>query len=100
LPHREAPRPHRCAIRRLRPARHRPLTRWLSYYSDLDRVAPPSVARLTPSAVGTRVTNHLIPGRGHLALCHDERLIRSIVHELVTTEDPPGAAASVYEQAS
>ncbi|GAA1936779.1 esterase/lipase family protein [Nocardioides marmoribigeumensis] len=93
------PRSERCVVRRLAVVRRRPLPRWLSYYSDVDPVAPPTVARLAPSVVGAVVTNHLIPGRGHLALCQDERLVRSIVHELASTEGPPGAGAVLCEQA-
>ncbi len=98
-PRPEARRSDRCVVRRLTAVREEPLTRWLSYYSDLDPVAPPALARLTPLAVGAAVTNHLIPGRGHLALCQDERLVRSIVHELATSEGPPGAGAVLCEQA-
>ena len=102
VPEQGRSRTGRCVVRRLSAVRQRPPThavRWLSYYSDLDQVAPPTMARLRSAAVGARVTNHLIPGCGHLALCQDERLVRSIVHELVTTEGPPGAGAAVLELA-
>ena len=101
-PHQGAPlariAPGRCA-RIMHP--HAPTTseqdaslrrvRWLSYYSDADRVVPPSSARLDESRL--RATNLLIPGCGHLTICRDARLIRSLVTELIRSESPVAPAA-------
>lgn len=65
--------------------------RWLSYYSDADRVVPPSSARLDETHY--RATNLLIPGAGHLTICRDARLIRSLVTELIRTESPTSPAS-------
>jgi pimeloyl-ACP methyl ester carboxylesterase len=58
--------------------------RWLAYYSDSDRVVLPTSARLSDPQY--RATNVLIPGCGHLTICRDARLIRSLVSELIRTE--------------
>ena len=58
--------------------------RWLAYYSDGDRVVPPASARLDEPRYGA--ANLLIPGCGHLTICRDVRLIRSLVPELIRTE--------------
>jgi pimeloyl-ACP methyl ester carboxylesterase len=58
--------------------------RWLAYYSDGDRVVPPASARLDDPRYGA--ANLLIPGAGHLTICRDARLIRSLVPELIRTE--------------
>ena len=58
--------------------------RWLAYYSDADRVVPPASARLDDPRYGA--ANVLIPGCGHLTICRDARLIRSLVPELIRTE--------------
>jgi pimeloyl-ACP methyl ester carboxylesterase len=58
--------------------------RWLAYYSDGDRVVPPASARLDDPGYGA--ANLLIPGCGHLTICRDVRLIRSLVPELIRTE--------------
>jgi pimeloyl-ACP methyl ester carboxylesterase len=58
--------------------------RWLAYYSDGDRVVPPASARLDDPRLGA--ANLLIPGSGHLTICRDVRLIRSLVQELIRTE--------------
>jgi pimeloyl-ACP methyl ester carboxylesterase len=58
--------------------------RWLAYYSDGDRVVPPASARLDDPRYGA--ANLLIPGCGHLTICRDARLIRSLVPELIRTE--------------
>jgi pimeloyl-ACP methyl ester carboxylesterase len=58
--------------------------RWLAYYSDGDRVVPPASARLDDLRFGA--ANLLIPGCGHLTICRDVRLIRSLVAELIRTE--------------
>ena len=58
--------------------------RWLAYYSDADRVVPAASARLDDSPCGA--ANLLIPGCGHLTICRDTRLIRSLVSELTRTE--------------
>jgi triacylglycerol lipase len=63
--------------------------RWLSYWSDRDRVVPPSSAWLFGDA-----RNEFIPGCGHLGICRDRRLLRSVVGELVARElelDPVAA---------
>jgi pimeloyl-ACP methyl ester carboxylesterase len=77
LPELDAPRP----------------VRWLAYYSDDDRVVPPASARLDDPRYGA--ANLLIPGCGHLTICRDARLIRSLVPELIRTEtfaDPSAPA--------
>jgi pimeloyl-ACP methyl ester carboxylesterase len=58
--------------------------RWLAYYSDGDRIVPPASARLDDPQYGA--ANVLIPGCGHLTICRDMRLIRSLVAELIRTE--------------
>jgi pimeloyl-ACP methyl ester carboxylesterase len=58
--------------------------RWLAYYSDGDRVVPPASARLDDPRYGA--ANLLIPGCGHLTICRDVKLIRSLVPELIRTE--------------
>ena len=58
--------------------------RWLAYYTDADRVVPPATARLDDPRYGA--ANVLIPGAGHLTICRDARLIRSLVPELIRTE--------------
>ena len=58
--------------------------RWLAYYSDGDRVVPPASARLDDPRYGA--ANLLIPGCGHLTICRDVRLIRSLVSELTRAE--------------
>jgi pimeloyl-ACP methyl ester carboxylesterase len=58
--------------------------RWLAYYSDADRVVPPASARLDDPRYGA--ANVLIPGAGHLTICRDAQLIRSLVPELIRTE--------------
>jgi len=58
--------------------------RWLAYYSDGDRIVPPASARLDDPCYGA--ANLLIPGCGHLTICRDVRLIRSLVAELIRTE--------------
>ena len=61
--------------------------RWLAYYSDGDRVVPPASARLDDPRYGA--ANLLIPDCGHLTICRDVRLIRSLVPELIRTETFP-----------
>lgn len=61
--------------------------RWLAYYSDGDRVIPPASARLDDPRYGA--ANLLIPDCGHLTICRDVRLIRSLVPELIRTETFP-----------
>jgi pimeloyl-ACP methyl ester carboxylesterase len=82
LPEVEAPRP----------------VRWLAYYSDGDRVVPPASARLDDPCYGA--ANMLIPGCGHLTICRDSRLIRSLVPELIRTEtlaDPAAPSGACLE---
>jgi pimeloyl-ACP methyl ester carboxylesterase len=72
--------------------------RWLAYYSDGDLFVPPASARLNDPSDGA--ANLLIPGCGHLTICHDVRLIRSLVPELVRTEtfvDPAAPAGAGRE---
>jgi pimeloyl-ACP methyl ester carboxylesterase len=66
--------------------------RWLAYYSDADRIVPPSSARLDDPRYGA--ANVLIPGCGHLTICRDARLIRSLVPELIRTETLASPAVS------
>jgi pimeloyl-ACP methyl ester carboxylesterase len=79
-------RSHETSMRRVR---------WLAYYSDGDRVVPTTSARLDDARYGA--TNLLIPGCGHLTICRDGRLVRSLVSELIRTETTtaPAALASV-----
>jgi pimeloyl-ACP methyl ester carboxylesterase len=97
--------PGQCARimrRRLRPVEPeadapRPV-RWLAYYSDGDRIVPPASARLDDPRYGA--DNLLIPGCGHLTICRDARLIRSLVLELIRTEtfaDPVAPAGAGLE---
>jgi pimeloyl-ACP methyl ester carboxylesterase len=58
--------------------------RWLAYYSDADRVVRQASARLDDPRY--RATNLLIPGSRHLTICRDERLIKSLVPELIRAE--------------
>jgi pimeloyl-ACP methyl ester carboxylesterase len=72
---------HRCT----RPGAGAPgPARWLAYYSDGDHIVPPSSARL--DGPGYQAANLLIPGSGHLTICGDARLIRSLVSQLIRTE--------------
>jgi pimeloyl-ACP methyl ester carboxylesterase len=64
--------------------------RWLTYYSDGDRIVPPASARLDDPR--DRAANVLIPGCGHLTICRDVRLIQSLVPELIRTETLAGQA--------
>ena len=82
---RRGPRSCLPAVRALRPIR------WLAYYSDGDHVVPPTSARLDDPRFGA--ANLLIPGCGHLTICRDMRLIRSLVPELIRTETFAGHAA-------
>jgi len=72
--------------------------RWLAYYSDDDRVVPPASARLDDPRYGA--TNLLIPGCGHLTICRDVRLIRSLVRELIGTETFADAGPTALTDAS
>jgi pimeloyl-ACP methyl ester carboxylesterase len=68
--------------------------RWLAYYSDGDRVVPPASARLDDPRYGA--ANLLIPGCGHLTICRDVRLIRSLVPELIRIETHADLTAPAY----
>jgi pimeloyl-ACP methyl ester carboxylesterase len=68
--------------------------RWLAYYSDGDRVVPPASARLDDPRYGA--ANLLIPGCGHLTICRDVRLIRSLVPELIRMETHADLTAPAY----
>jgi pimeloyl-ACP methyl ester carboxylesterase len=72
--------------------------RWLAYYSDGDLFVPPASARLNDQRYGA--ANLLIPGCGHLTICRDVRLIRSLVPELVRTETfaEPTAPAGAHRE--
>ena len=59
-------------------------TRWLAYYSELDRVVPSWSARLTDPRL--RAQNLLVPACGHLTICRDPRLVTSVVDELARSE--------------
>ena len=72
--------------------------RWLAYYSDGDRVVTPASARLDDPRYGA--ANLLIPGCGHLTICRDVRLIRSLVRELSRTETHAHADAALPAGAS
>jgi hypothetical protein len=56
-----------------------------------DHVVPPASARLDDPRFGA--ANLLIPGCGHLTICRDMRLIRSLVPELIRTETFAGRGA-------
>ena len=58
--------------------------RWLAYYSDSDPFVPPASARLDDPRYGA--ANLVIPDCGHLTICRDARLIRSLASELARTE--------------
>ena len=74
-----------CALSAELPASDAPHPiRWLAYYSDGDRVVTPASARLDDPRYGA--ANLLIPGCGHLTICRDVRLIRSLVQQLIRTE--------------
>lgn len=75
-------RSHETSMRRVR---------WLAYYSDGDRIVPTASARLIDARYGA--TNVLIPGCGHLTICRDVRLVRSLVSELIRTETTSAPAA-------
>jgi pimeloyl-ACP methyl ester carboxylesterase len=97
--------PGRCARimhqgpRSLRPAVNAPCpARWLAYYSDADRVVTPASARLDDPHYGA--ANLLIPGCGHLTICRDVRLIRSLVRELISTETSARADSAAPAGAS
>jgi pimeloyl-ACP methyl ester carboxylesterase len=80
---------HRCAQPE---AGGRGPVRWLAYYSDGDRIVPPASARLDDP--GYAAVNLLIPGCGHLTICRDARLIRSLVSQLIRAEACPELAAA------
>jgi pimeloyl-ACP methyl ester carboxylesterase len=104
--------PHRGAwLARLAPGRFAPLmhrggcpgrpqidvptpARWLAYYTDRDRVVPPASARLDDPRYAA--VNLPIPGCGHLTICRDARLIRSLVSELIRTETSPDPAIPAW----
>jgi pimeloyl-ACP methyl ester carboxylesterase len=65
--------------------------RWLAYYSDADRLVPPASARLDDPHWAA--ANLLIPGCGHLTICRDTRLIRSLALELIRSETLAAATA-------
>jgi pimeloyl-ACP methyl ester carboxylesterase len=83
LMHRGSPRP-------LPLSRPGPAPRFVAFYSDGDRVVPPSTARL-PDPVATNV---LVPGCGHVTICRDPRLVAGVVSHLVRSEQPSVADAA------
>lgn len=104
--------PHRGAwLARLAPGRLAPLmyrggcparpeidapapVRWLAYYADRDRVVAPSSARLDDPRYAA--VNLPIPGCGHVTICRDARLIRSLVGELIRTETSADPVTPVW----
>ena len=72
--------------------RSAPGSRWIAFYSDGDRLVPPALARL--DGPGFAAANVLVPGRGHLTICRDPRLIDGVVRELLGSESIPQAAAA------
>jgi triacylglycerol lipase len=104
--------PHRGAwLARLAPGRFAPLmhrggcplrpqidapapARWLAYYADRDRVVPPASARLDDPRYAA--VNLPIHGCGHLTICQDPRLIRSLVRELIRTETSADPATPAW----
>lgn len=54
--------------------------RWVSYYSDRDRLVRPRSARLEERAL--RATNVLVPGVGHLGIVRSPLFLASVVHLL------------------
>jgi predicted alpha/beta hydrolase family esterase len=73
------------AARILSPAVHAGApTRWVAYYSDGDRLVRPSSARLDEP--GLDATNVHVPGRGHLTICRDPRLVAGVTRELLHSE--------------
>ena len=104
--------PHRGAwLARLAPGRFAPLmhrggcplrsqidspapARWLAYYGGRDLVVPPASARLDDPRYAA--VNLPIPGCGHLTICQDARLIRSLVQELIRTESSADPATPAW----
>jgi pimeloyl-ACP methyl ester carboxylesterase len=79
----------------VRPAIDAPApARWLAYYADRDRVVPPTSARLDDPRYAA--ANLPILGCGHLTICQDTRLIRSLVRELIRTETCTDPAAPAW----
>lgn len=64
--------------------------RWLAYYSDSDRIVPAGSARLDNRPNNCNI---LIPAAGHLGICRDPRLMRSLVAALGAAELPSESAA-------
>jgi triacylglycerol lipase len=84
-------RPEADAPDRARPDTGAPApARWLAYYADRDRVVPAASARLDDPRYAA--VNLPIPGCGHLTICRDARLIRSLVSELIRSETSPDPA--------
>jgi pimeloyl-ACP methyl ester carboxylesterase len=65
--------------------------RWLRFASDGDRVVPPSSALLPDPELGTRTV--LVRGPGHLTVCRDPHLLRTLVDHLAGAERPAAPAA-------
>jgi triacylglycerol lipase len=65
-------------------------SRWVSYYSDADRIVPPWSAQLRDPRLRPR--NVLVPGRGHLTICRDPGLVASVVAQLGRGDEPPARA--------
>ncbi len=59
-------------------------TRWLAYYADHDRLVPPASARLDHRPAPA--TTIAVPGTGHMTICRDPTLLRSLAEELIRTE--------------
>lgn len=65
--------------------------RWLAFGSDGDRVVPPSSALRTEPGLGARTV--LVRGRGHLTVCRDPSLLRTLVDHLRDAERAPAPTA-------
>jgi pimeloyl-ACP methyl ester carboxylesterase len=62
-------------------------TRWISFYSDADRVAPPWSARLSDPRL--HAANVVVPGCRHLTICRDPRIVTGVVDHLLRSENLP-----------
>lgn len=77
--------PGPCA-RMLRPSHPAPTgsadnsTRWVTFWSDGDRVVPPSSARFRAAGLDLREVH--VPGTGHLTICRHPELVRGVVAAL------------------
>jgi pimeloyl-ACP methyl ester carboxylesterase len=72
----------------LRTAESSGRARWVTYYSDADRVVPVGSAALTDPRLD--VTNVLVPGRGHMSIASDPAVVASVVDQLLVVERGAG----------